>query len=125
MRYDKLGDILFSRKYDHTGVIDLSNYIDDIDDEEQLKFIRRYNEKMRRNRIKHFKRRRVYIKSSKDSIYCSRNNHSRIYCLVYSNDVDRSKTRTYLEVLLCHQRIKSVKQRTVFFITVVIKKTVD
>lgn len=55
MRYDKLGDILFSRKYDHTGVIDVSNYIDD---EEQLKFIRRYNEKMRRNRIKHFKRRR-------------------------------------------------------------------
>lgn len=55
MRYDKLGDILFSRKYDHTGVIDVSNYIDD---EEQLKFIRQYNEKMRRNRIKHFKRRR-------------------------------------------------------------------
>lgn len=58
MRYDNLGDILFSRKYDHTGVIDVSNYIDDIDDEEQLKFVRRYNEKMRRNRIKHFKRRR-------------------------------------------------------------------
>ena len=58
MRYDNLGDILFSRKYDHTGVIDVSNYIDDIDDEEQIKFIRRYNEKMRRNRIKHFKRRR-------------------------------------------------------------------
>lgn len=58
MRYDKLGDILFSRKYDHTGVIDVSNYIDDIDDEEQIKFIRRYNEKMRRNRINHFKRRR-------------------------------------------------------------------
>lgn len=55
MRYDNLGDILFSRKYDHTGVIDVSNYIDD---EEQLKFIRRYNEKMRRNRIKHFKRMR-------------------------------------------------------------------
>ena len=55
MRYDKLGDILFSRKYDHTGVIDVSNYIDD---EEQIKFIRRYNEKMRRNRINHFKRRR-------------------------------------------------------------------
>lgn len=55
MRYDNLGDILFSRKYDHTGVIDVSNYIDD---EEQLKFLRRYNEKMRRNRIKHFKRRR-------------------------------------------------------------------
>lgn len=55
MRYDKLGDILFSRKYDYTGVIDVSNYIDD---EEQIKFIRRYNEKMRRNRIKHFKRRR-------------------------------------------------------------------
>ena len=62
MRYDKLGDILFSRKYDHTGVIDLSNYIDDIDDEEQLKFIRRYNEKMRRNRIKHFKRRRFILR---------------------------------------------------------------
>lgn len=58
MRYDKLGDILFSRKYDHTGVIDMSNYIDD---EEQIKFIRRYNEKMRRNRIKHFKRRRFII----------------------------------------------------------------
>lgn len=57
MKYDKLGDILFSRKYDHdhTGVIDVSNYIDD---EEQLKFLRRYNEKMRRNRIKHFKIRR-------------------------------------------------------------------
>lgn len=55
MRYDKLGDILFSRKYDHTGVIDVSNYIDD---EEQMKFIRRYNEKMRRRRIKHFKRMR-------------------------------------------------------------------
>lgn len=55
MRYDKLGDILFSRKYEHTGVIDVHNYIDD---EEQMKFIRRYNEKMRRNRIKHFKRRR-------------------------------------------------------------------
>ena len=55
MRYDKLGDILFSRKYDHTGVIDVSNYIDD---EEQIKFIRRYNEKMRRRRINHFKRMR-------------------------------------------------------------------
>ena len=58
MRYDNPGDILFSRKYDHTGVVDVSNYIDDIDDEEQIIFIRRYNEKMRRNRIKHFKRRR-------------------------------------------------------------------
>lgn len=58
MRYDNPGDILFSRKYDYTGVIDVSNYIDDIDDEEQIIFIRRYNEKMRRNRIKHFKRRR-------------------------------------------------------------------
>ena len=28
------------------------------DDKEQLEFLRRYNEKMRRNRIKHFKRRR-------------------------------------------------------------------
>lgn len=28
------------------------------DDMEQLEFLRRYNEKMRRNRIKHFKRRR-------------------------------------------------------------------
>lgn len=55
MRYDKLGEILFSRKYDHTGVIDVSNYIDD---EEQMKFIRRYNEKMRKQRIKHFKRMR-------------------------------------------------------------------
>lgn len=29
-----------------------------MNDEEQLKFIRRYNEKMRKNRIKRFKRRR-------------------------------------------------------------------
>jgi hypothetical protein len=28
------------------------------DDMEQLEFLRQYNEKMRRNRIKHFKRRR-------------------------------------------------------------------
>ena len=28
------------------------------DDKEQLEFLRQYNEKMRRNRIKHFKRRR-------------------------------------------------------------------
>lgn len=29
------------------------------DDMEQLEFLRQYNEKMRRNRIKHFKRRRL------------------------------------------------------------------
>ena len=29
------------------------------DDKEQLEFLRQYNEKMRRNRIKHFKRMRV------------------------------------------------------------------
>ena len=31
------------------------------DDKEQLEFLRQYNEKMRRNRIKHFKRRRFII----------------------------------------------------------------
>ena len=33
------------------------------DDMEQLEFLRQYNEKMRRNRIKHFKRRRFIIKT--------------------------------------------------------------
>lgn len=38
------------------------------DDKEQLEFIRRYNEKMRRNRIKHFKRRR-FIKTVVKTVF--------------------------------------------------------
>lgn len=38
------------------------------DDKEQLEFLRRYNEKMRRNRIKHFKRRR-FIKTVVKTVF--------------------------------------------------------
>lgn len=39
------------------------------DDMEQLEFLRRYNEKMRRNRIKHFKRRRFFIRTVVKTVF--------------------------------------------------------